>query len=382
MSAFALHKMESLSGHHDQLVNYLRSQVLFGPLKTVEFVSEAVKILGISRSDALALSEELDFEDGKLFNVAILFEVTKVEKPMRPLYMDAVIAAITSDRAKNNNNKNVYVTGSTSTRANDTQSYVAVKNVVDAMVADLYKVCHGGYALDSTIFIDVAVRHDLRRSEAWRLLKEMNFEEGLCVSASSKWFTDEGKMRELYWYTLADAHIQSSLPGRIHIMATGEVEELSPKHDSNKIPSWARRGLLQKSYKTVNGNTCRNRNRNYYKPMSSGSPRKQLSPSSEAPTPTGLLKSLSFRSADRKHMSSSDSGGEEYDAESSDRSDVEEEEQQQQQEVHSEQKQQRTSRSTSPSTSPDNRKIRTPDWASSHKWKKRISFTYGLGGDM
>ena len=177
----------------DQLVSYLRSHILSSPLKTVEFCTEASRILNISRSDALDLSQELDFEDGKLYNVAILFNISQAGKPMRPLYMDAICQAITGHRDNVINSP---------CRERNSEKYAAVQGVVDAMVADLHKECSGGYALDSSVFIDVAIRHDLRRSEAWRLLEPMNFSEGLCVSAFSKWFDEEGNMRHVSTFVL------------------------------------------------------------------------------------------------------------------------------------------------------------------------------------
>ena len=145
---------------------------------------------------------------------------------------------------------------------------------------------------------------------------------------------------------MADAHIESTIPGRVHVMATGEVEELSPHLCE---PNWTRRGgLLGKSYKTVRG-TTKNTTKN---PIT---PRKNImKPISEAPTPSGY-KRRDNNSLDSKHTSSNESA-DENDSDEADTSDDEE----------------RKSFSS---------RTHTPDWASSAKWKKKINYE-SLGGGM
>lgn len=322
----------TLSTESEKFVQYLREQsnsVAGGSLKTCDFLCKATKLLKVSRSKALELSVDLDFEDGKLFNVASLFDLSKNDKPLRQLYKDAIhsMQQSSTQQQSSNNLPTALSTGA------ETTTYDEVEHLVDAMVADLYNVCCGGYALDSAAFLNVALRHDLRRSEAWRLLGTFDFEEGLCVSATEKWFDEQHRMRDLYWNSLADTFLLS-------VPAATAAAPLTVEQK----PSWAFSGLLQQS-------TLKKKKQ---KKNSSTSSSPSFSPlSSTAPSPT------SARSSVIRIPGSTLNDNKEY--------------------VSSEEEEE-VDRISVSSLSSTGSRSQTPDWGSSHKWKKRIQYEYGEGG--
>lgn len=341
---------EPASNVVDKFVNYLQKRPTGTPLKTVEFVNKATQFLGVSKNQAMNLSLEFDFEDGMIFDVACLFDMTKDDKPMRHLYREAINDAVEKSTVGSQHEEMTV------------EKYDAVKDIVDGVVADMRKLCHDGYTLDSSVFIDVAIRHDLRRSEAWRLLEPMGFEEGLCVSVSTKWFDANGKMRELYWETLADAYAESAVSGHVHSMGTGEVVDVSSSR-LQQSRSWARPtcrpGLLQSSFETVRGNKANPTNPTTPKKKSGGE-----SVLSKAPTPSS---SQSFRHIDVDSKRATSMDGDEIDELYDDTSDGDE---------------MKNSEKESPRSSFSSPRSETPDWGSSYKWKKRVKNVYGSGGGM
>ena len=162
-------------------------------------------------------------------------------------------------------------------------------------------------------------------------------------------------MRELYWETLADAYAESAVSVRVHSMGTGEVVDVSSSR-LQQSRSWARPGLLQSSFETVGGNSAN--------PTTPTTPKKKSggeSVLSKAHTPSS---SQSFRHIDWDSKRASSMDGDEIDDDTSDGDEM------------------KNSEKESPRSSFSSPRSKTPDWGSSHKWKKRVKNVYGSGGGM
>ena len=243
------------SNNPEPLIQYLRASCSMGSLKTTEFISEVQVLLDVSKKEALELSKELAFEDGKLNNVNALFDMKSpaTDKPLLSLYLDSIKQCVTNRKGttvapvKKNDGTVVDNQKKTDNDKGSSPCSNTIRILVDAMVADLYKICRSTYALESSQFIDVALRHDLRRSESWRLLKPMGFKEGLCVSSAQKWFDNQGQMKLYYYNVLGRAYHTSMNPN-----AEETPTMLSSDDDDCDLqePSWAMNSnRLQKKYK-------------------------------------------------------------------------------------------------------------------------------------
>ena len=341
MALLTVDSMKSI----EKLVHYLRRNIPSGPLKTAQFVSQATLLLNVTRRQALELSVELNFIGGELSDVSTLFDMNEKEKPLRSLFLNSIHEILkntrTSNEKINTSTKNILDT------EKNTEKFRAVKHLVDALVADIYKISRDCYGLNSSQFVDVALRHEFRRSEAWQLLKPMGFQEGIAVCAREKWF-DNREMKGLYWNILADAFTMSFKP---KIVAAEKAplrfqDICSYDEEEEELPGWAGSGLLQQNFKSVK----HNQKSTTFSSSSSftpapPSPNARLT-SSTAPTPSGK----SIRMLSTKYTSYSNiepSSQNESDNEFTD---------------------------DEYSSSYDSR-CSTPDWASSHKWKKRLNIT-------
>ena len=218
---------------------------------TVEFISEASHILGLNRIQALDLASELGFENGELVEPSTLFAGGRVTASLPPgkgtaspctaapclrtLYYDTIVDAVLRARARPLDHcVRSSSTASRKLRHYTEAQYQRVEPRVDKVVIDLWKAVTGMdagsgdakprrgsrgscYAMGAEDFTDLLCtrRHDLRFSEAQRLLKPLGFEGGLCINPCQKWFEDDNSdtagppdMRDEYWLALADTLLE------------------------------------------------------------------------------------------------------------------------------------------------------------------------------
>ena len=245
-----------------------------------DFNKAAIDLLGITKEDALELAYQLDFEDGRMVTPGTMFSSPPRKKgrrgvlstlpgpTMRTLYYDVIyhyaklgqkqrLARTAQAKAEDGIKTHKDEGHSINNDLKEDGAFVdfaVFSNRAHAMAADLRKLCNS-YAMDVAKFTKVAYAHDLRRSEAFSLLKKFGFVGGLAVSPYEKWFDESGNMRVEYMRELASVmspqntgHLsQNKTSESSHMNGTRNTPrgvEITRKNsdsmDASDLPDWAR----------------------------------------------------------------------------------------------------------------------------------------------